>query len=157
MSGIIKEDIEIFARSKGIYRIDVDVLRVRAEEEKVDIAWSPEAWERLKKAPDFIRSGIKKAAERRARRMGISIITSELLTQFRNEAMMKAVKRIKALGFHELTFDVFDYARKNFKNIKDNLEAQERLDEIKEYVTSKGKIGLIDEEMLYKMKDFLKR
>jgi len=78
------------------------------------------------------------------------------LTQFRNMAMMKAVKRIKALGYHELTFDAFDFAKENFKNIRDNNEARERLDEIKEYVTSKGNVGLIDEEMLNKMKDFLR-
>ena len=156
MSGIIKEDIEMFARSKGITRIDGEVLRAAAEEGKVNVEWSPEAWERLQKAPDFIRSGIRKAAEKRAMRMGVPAITSELLTQFRNMAMMKAVKRIKALGYHELTFDAFDYAKENFKNIRDSKEARERLDEIKEYVTSKGNVGLIDEEMLIKMKDFLR-
>lgn len=119
------------------------------------VEWTEEAWDRLQKAPDFIRSGIKKAAERRAMRMGVSLITSGLLTQFRDIAMMKAVKRIKALGFSELTFDAFDYAKENFKKVRDNREAQERLDEIKEYVTSKGKIGLIDEEMLKKMKEYL--
>ena len=156
MSGIIKEDIEMFARSKGITRIDGEVLRAAAEEGKVNVEWSPEAWERLQKAPDFIRSGIRNAAEKRAMRMGVPAITSELLTQFRNMAMMKAVKRIKALGYHELTFDAFDFAKENFKNIRDNNEARERLDEIKEYVTSKGNVGLIDEEMLSKMKDFLR-
>jgi len=156
MSGIIKEDIEMFARSKGITRIDGEALRAAGEEGKVNVEWSPEAWERLQKAPDFIRSGIRKAAEKRAMRMGVPAITSELLTQFRNMAMMKAVKRIKALGYHELTFDAFDFAKENFKNIRDNNEARERLDEIKEYVTSKGNVGLIDEEMLNKMKDFLR-
>ena len=29
---------------------------------------------------------------------------------FRNEAMMKAVKRIRAFGYKELTFDAFDDA-----------------------------------------------
>lgn len=156
MAGILKEDIEMFARSKGITRIDGEVLCAAAGEGKGNVAWSPEAWERLQRAPDFIRSGIKKAAERRAMRMGVPTITSELLTQFRNMAMMKAVKRIKALGYHELTFDAFDYAKENFKKIKNNLEARERLDEIKEYVTSKGKVGLIDEKMLKKMKEYLK-
>src|SRR3990172_4719124 len=156
MSGIIKEDIEMLARSKGITRIDGEALRAAGEEGKVNVEWSPEAWERLQKAPDFIRSGIRKAAEKRAMRMGVPAITSELLTQFRNMAMMKAVKRIKALGYHELTFDAFDFAKENFKNIRDNNEARERLDEIKEYVTSKGNVGLIDEEMLNKMKDFLR-
>ncbi|MBI5039196.1 MAG: hypothetical protein HZC13_05490 [Nitrospirae bacterium] len=157
MSGIIKEDIEMFARSKGITRIDGEVLRAAAEEGKVMVEWAEDAWERLQKAPDFIRSGIKKAAERRARREGITLITSELLTQFRNMAMMKAVKRIKALGYSELSFDAFDEAKQKFRNIKESREAQERLDEIREYVTSKGNIGLIDEEMLKKMKEYLNK
>src|SRR3972149_518390 len=67
MVGIIKEDIEMFARSKGITRIDGEALRAAAGEGKVKVEWSPEAWERLQKAPAFIRSGIKKAAEKRAR------------------------------------------------------------------------------------------
>ncbi len=157
MDGIIKEDIEMFARSKGISRIDREVLRAAAEDGKASVEWSPEAWERLQNAPDFIRSGIRKAAERRAMRMGVTVLTSDTLTQFRNAAMMKAVKRIKALGYHELTFDPFDFAKENFKHIRDNVEAQERLDEIREYVTSKGKVGLMDEEMLSKMKDFLRK
>jgi len=155
MVGIIKEDIEMFARSKGITRIDGEALRAAAGEGKVKVEWSPEAWERLQKAPDFIRSGIKKAAERRAMRMGVPTITSELLTQFRNMAMVKAVKRIKALGYSELSFDAFDEAKQKFRNIKENREAQERLDEIREYATSKGNIGLIDKEMLKKMKEYL--
>ncbi len=157
MEGIIKEDIEMFARSKGISCIDREVLSVATEDGKTNVEWTPEAWGRLQKAPDFIRSGIKKAAERRAMRMRVPEITSELLTQFRNMAMMKAVKRIKALGYHDLTFDAFDFAKDNFRHIRDNVEAQERLDEIKEYVNSKGKVGLMDEEMLSKMKDFLRK
>src|SRR3989304_9165294 len=157
MSGIIKEDIEMFARSKGITRIDGEALRAAGEEGKVNVEWSPEAWERLQNAPDFIRSGIRKAAEKRAMRVGVPAITSELLTQFRNMAMMKAVKRIRVLGYSELSFDAFDEAKQKFRNIKDNREAQERLDEIREYVTSKGNIGLIDKEMLKKMKEYLNK
>src|SRR5207248_675525 len=69
------------------------------------ILWSDDAWKRLLTSPDFVRSGIRKAAERRARKMGLKEIDSEHLTKFRNEAMMKAVKRIRSLGYRELTFD----------------------------------------------------
>ncbi len=154
---ILKEDIEKSAEIKGFTLIDKKVLETIESQKKIKVEWSEEAWSRLQKAPDFIRSGIKKAAERRATRMGISMITPELLTEFRNMAMTKAVKRIKALGYTELTFDAFDYAKENIKKIKENREAQERLDEIREYVTSKGKVGLMDEEMLDKMKEYLKR
>jgi radical SAM protein with 4Fe4S-binding SPASM domain len=155
MVGLVKEDIEREAISQGFTRIDKGVLERIESQGKVMVEWAEDAWERLQKAPDFIRSGIKKAAERRARIMGVTLITSELLTQFRNMAMMKAVKRIKALGYSELSFDAFDEAKQKFKNIKENIEAQERLDEIRAYVTSKGNIGLIDKEMLKKMKEYL--
>jgi len=152
---LIKEDIEKAALASGLTRIEKKDLAAIEAQGTVAVEWSEEAWKRLQKAPDFIRSGIKKAAERRASRMGIPVITPEHLTEFRNRAMMKAVKRIKALGFNELTFDAFDYAKENIKKIRENKEAQERLDEIREYVTSKGKIGVIDQDMLNKMKEYL--
>lgn len=168
---MIKGRVEKYAGDNGISAVTpklLDDLRRRRfgdsfpkmseaikAEGKAGIEWTEEALNRLLKAPDFLRNGIKKAAESMARRRGVSLITSEILTQFRDEAMMKAVKKIKSHGFTELTFDAFDYAKDKFKNIKDNKEAQEILNEIKEYVTSKGKIGLIDEEMLKKMKEYL--
>ncbi len=154
---LIKEDIEKAALASGLTRIEKKDLAAIEAQETVSVEWSEEAWKRLQKAPDFIRSGIKKAAERRASRMGISVITPEHLTEFRNRAMMKAVKRIKALGYKELTFEAFDYAKENIKKIRENKEAQERLDEIREYVTSKGKIGVIDQDMLDKMKEYLNK
>ncbi|MBI5406979.1 MAG: radical SAM protein [Nitrospirae bacterium] len=152
---LIKEDIEKAALAGGLTLIEKKDLETIEAQGTAAVEWSEEAWKRLQKAPDFIRSGIKKAAERRASRMGIPLITPELLTEFRNMAMMKAVKRIKALGYKELTFDAFDYAKENIKKIRENKEAQERLDEIREYVTSKGKIGVIDKDMLNKMKEYL--
>ncbi|MBI5038706.1 MAG: radical SAM protein [Nitrospirae bacterium] len=154
---LIKEDIEKAALAGGLTCIGKKDLETIESHGTTTVEWSEKAWKRLQKAPDFIRSGIKKAAERRAARMGISLITPELLTEFRNMAMMKAVKRIKALGYKELTFDAFDYAKENIKKIRENKEAQERLDEIREYVTSKGKIGVIDKDMLNKMKEYLNK
>ena len=154
---IIKEDVENAARAQGITLVDKKVLETVDGQKKINAEWSEDAWKRLQKAPDFIRSGIKKAAERKASRLGIPVITSEHLTEFRNMAMMKAVKRIKVLGYTELTFDAFDYAKEKIKKIRESKEAQERLDEIREYVTSKGKVGLMDKDMLEKMKEYLKR
>jgi hypothetical protein len=65
--------------------------------------------------------------------MGVAEITSPLLTQFRNQAMMKAVKRIRELGFTELTFDAFDAAKTEIRTVSLNPEAQERLDRIRRY------------------------
>jgi len=123
---------------------------------KSEVAWSDEAYKRLMTSPDFVRSGIKKAAERRARKMGMTTITSELLTKYRNEAMMKAMKRLRAFGYNEMTFDAFEDAKEKIRRLKDNSEAAKRLDDIKDYMGKRGKVGLIDEEMLEKMKDYLK-
>lgn len=49
------------------------------------VAWSDEAWKRLQTSPDFVRSGIRKAAERRARKLGLKEVDSEHLTTFRNQ------------------------------------------------------------------------
>ncbi|HLG22575.1 MAG TPA: hypothetical protein VI382_07145 [Candidatus Manganitrophaceae bacterium] len=154
--GMLKNDAEDLAREMGLARIDMAALAQIWDAPKSDVAWTEEAHKRLMTSPDFVRSGIKKAAERRARKMGVSAITSELLTKFRNEAMMKAMKRLRAFGYNEMTFDAFEDAKEKIRRLQGNTEAAKRLDDIKDYMGKRGKVGLIDEEMLEKMKDYLK-
>ncbi|HEY7139923.1 MAG TPA: PCP reductase family protein [Methylomirabilota bacterium] len=131
---LFQRDIEVEARRAGLDRITDEVVdRFWQAAPETPIRWAPEARERLQTAPEFVREGIRKAAERRARRMGVAEITSPLLTQFRNQAMMKAVKRIRELGFTELTFDAFDAAKTEIRTVSLNPEAQERLDRIRRY------------------------
>lgn len=153
---MLKNDAEDLARELGITRIDLAAATQIWDSPKSDIAWSVEAEKRLMTSPDFVRSGIKKAAERRARKMGLTTISSEHLTKFRNEAMMKAMKRLRTFGYDEMTFDGFEDAKEKIGRLKDNPEAAKRLDDIKSYMGEKGKVGLIDEEMLEQMKDYLK-
>lgn len=153
---MLKNDAEDLARERGITRIDLAAATEIWDAPKSDITWSVEAKKRLMTSPDFVRSGIKKAAERRARKMGVTEVTSELLTKFRNEAMMKAMKRLRTYGYDEMTFDAFEDAKEKTRRLKDNPEAEKRLDDIKSYMENKGKVGLIDEEMLDRMKDYLK-
>ncbi|MEK7285931.1 MAG: hypothetical protein AAB035_01350 [Nitrospirota bacterium] len=153
---MLKADAEDLAREMGIARIDLDALQKIWDAKKSDVAWTAEAEKRLMTSPDFVRSGIKKAAERKARKAGKDTITSELLTQYRNEAMMKAMKRLRTFGYNEMTFDAFEDAKEKIKRLKDNPEAAKRLTDIKDYMQQKGKIGLMDEEMLERMKDYLK-
>ena len=153
---MLKNDAEDLARERGITRIDLAAATEIWDAPKSDVTWSLEADKRLMTSPDFVRSGIKKAAERRARKMGVTEITSELLTKFRNEAMMKAMKRLRTYGYDEMTFDAFEDAKEKTRRLKDNPEAEKRLDDIKSYMENKGKVGLIDEEMLDRMKDYLK-
>ncbi|MCI0628970.1 MAG: PCP reductase family protein, partial [Acidobacteria bacterium] len=136
--------------------ITEEVLTKVWDEPQEEVVWSPEAWERLQTSPDFVRSGIKKAAERRARKIKAKVITSDLLTQFRNEAMMKAVMRIRQLGFTELTFDAFDVAKQKVKRLKGNEQADKRLEEIRDYMTKKPHVGVLGEELMQRFRRYLK-
>ena len=131
---LFQRDVEVEARRAGLDRVTAEVVeRLWQAAPETPVRWAPEAWARLQTAPEFVREGIRKAAERRARRMGVAEITSPLLTRFRNQAMMKAVKRIRELGFTELTFDAFDAAKAEIRTVSLNPEAQERLDRIRHY------------------------
>ncbi len=115
VTDMLKRDTEDLARERGFARIDDAALVQIWDAPQERILWSDEAWARLLTSPDFVRSGIRKAAERRARKMGLKEIDSEHLTKFRNEAMMKAVKRIRSFGYRELTFDAFEDALEKVK------------------------------------------
>ena len=134
---LFKKDVEVEARRGGETVVTAEVFqRVWAADREEPVEWAPEAWARLQTAPEFVREGIRKAAERRARRSGTRVITGDLLTRYRNQAMMKAVKRIRELGFSELTFDAFDAAKESIRLVTLNPEAQERLDRIRRYFES---------------------
>jgi hypothetical protein len=131
---LFKRDVEAEARRAGADTVTPAVLgAVWAAGGDDPVRWEPEAWARLQTAPEFVREGIRKAAERRARRLGVPAISSPLLTKFRNQAMMKAVKRIRELGFTTLTFDAFDAAKERVRLVSLNPDAQARLDRIRDY------------------------
>ncbi len=157
---LFKRDVEALARRRGQPVVTAEVFRqvwTAGAEEPVE--WAPEAWARLQTAPEFVREGIRKAAERRARQMGVRVITSPLLTRFRNQAMMKAVRRIRELGFTELTFDAFDAARERIRLVSLNPEAQERLDRIRRYFQHERRGGTGDtlgEELMRRFRAYLR-
>ncbi|HEB93038.1 MAG TPA: radical SAM protein [Gammaproteobacteria bacterium] len=121
------------------------------------VEWSDEAATRVASAPDFVRAGIKKAAEFNARREGLEIIASSDLTRFRNRAMMRAVQRMKGFGMTELSFDAFDIAKVKVPRLKENQEAVKRFDTIREFVDAREHPGeLLGQELLAEMKEKLK-
>ena len=130
---MLKRDTEDLAREKGLAQIDEHTLVQLWDAPQERVAWSDEAWKRLQTSPDFVRSGIRKAAERRARKLGLKEIDSEHLTAFRNQAMMKAVKRIRSFGYNELTFEAFDTALEKTKRLQGNEQAEKRLQEIRSH------------------------
>jgi hypothetical protein len=156
VTDMLKRDAEDLAREQGVSYIDAEALTRLWEAPLTQVAWADDAWKRLQTSPDFVRSGIRKAAERRARKLGLTVIDSEHLTKFRNEAMMKAVKRIRSFGYQELTFDAFGDAMKKVKRLKGNEQAEHRLDEIREYMKTKPDVGVLGEELMGQFRNYLK-
>lgn len=153
---MLKRDTEDLARERGLTRIDENVVREIWDAPQSHVLWTDEAWKRLHTSPDFVRSGIRKAAERRARKLGLREIDSPHLTTFRNEAMMKAVKRIRSFGYKELTFDAFEDALEKVKRLQGNEQAELRLAEIREYMKKKPDMGVLGEELMERFRKYLK-
>ncbi len=156
VTDMVKRDAEDLARESGLTVIDERTLAHVWDAPRQRVAWSDEAWKRLLTSPDFVRSGIRKAAERRARKLGLREIDSDHLTTFRNEAMMKAVKRIRSFGYQELTFDAFEDALAKVKRLKGNEQAGHRLAEIREYMKVKPDVGVLGEELMGRFRRYLK-
>ena len=158
VSQMLKSDAEDLARAKGFTEMTEENLKAVWESPLSEVKWSEEAWRRLQTSPDFVRSGIKKAAERRARKDGAQEISSEMLTRYRNQAMMKAVMRIRKLGFNELTFDAFDAAKEKVKRLQGNEQADKRLGEIRDFMTKRTeKSGeVLGDELMTRFRKFLK-
>ena len=156
VADMLKRDAEDLARDAGLDLIDEAALHRIWEAPQEQVAWTDEAWKRLNTSPDFVRSGIRKAAERRARKLGLAEIDSDHLTVFRNEAMMKAVKRIRSFGYKELTFDAFDDAMVKVKRLKGNDQAEQRLSEIREFMKVKPEVGVLGEDLMNRFRQYLK-
>ena len=160
VSDMVRRDTEELAREKGLPGIDEKTLRELWDAPQERVAWSDEAWKRLQTSPDFVRSGIRKAAERRARKLGLNEIDSEHLTTFRNQAMMKAVKRIRSFGYNELTFDAFETALQKTKRLQGNEQAGMRLKEIRDHFkdpeTKKPEGGTLGAELMGRFRKYLK-
>ncbi len=160
VADMVKRDTEERARELGLTVIDEAALTAIWDAPLSPVTWSDEAWKRLLTSPDFVRSGIRKAAERRARKLGLKEIDSEHLTVFRNEAMMKAVKRIRSFGYNELTFDAFDTALEKTKRLQGNPQAEKRLEEIRRHfkdpTTKKPEGGTLGAELMDRFRKYLK-
>lgn len=160
VADMLKRDTEDLAREKHLTRIDGSALREIWDAPEAKIGWTDDAWKRLQTSPDFVRSGIRKAAERRARKLGLKEIDSDHLTTFRNQAMMKAVKRIRSFGYQELTFDAFETALKKTKRLQSNDQAEKRLQEIRGHfadpTTKKPEGGTLGAELMDRFRKYLK-
>jgi hypothetical protein len=100
-----------------------------AEENGVE--WMADAWERVKHAPEFVRPGIRKLMVQRAVKRSYKYVTSEFLTEIRNESMMLVSKRVKQFGFEELSIGAFDEAKKKMSASPRKIEV---IDEIQDFL-----------------------
>jgi radical SAM protein with 4Fe4S-binding SPASM domain len=98
-----------------------------------EIPWTEEAWKRVGKAPDFVRPGIFKLMQKKARLHGCKEITSKFLSEIRDESMQLASKRIKNIGFDELRMDAWDMAKEKLKNA----HKKEVIDKIKAFLSER--------------------
>jgi hypothetical protein len=96
-----------------------------------DILWTEEALRRVQNAPDFVRPGIYKLMVKRARERGYKVITSEFLTEIRNESMVRVSKVIKKFGFKELNMGAFEVAKEKMQK---NPRKVEVIEEIKNFL-----------------------
>lgn len=65
--------------------------------------------------------------ERRARERGRSVITSEFLTEIRNESMLRVAKCIRGFGFEELSLDAFEVAKAKMRKLPRKVEVIEQI------------------------------
>jgi len=91
------------------------------------VEWTLEAWERVKHAPEFVRPGIKKLMVQRTVKRGFKFVTSDFLTEIRNESMMLVSKRVKQFGFEELSMGAFDEAKEKMKESPRKVEVIEEI------------------------------
>ena len=83
-----------------------------------EIPWTEEARKRVEHAPYFVRPGIYKLMQKKARMHGYKEITSKFLSEIRDESMQLASKRIKNIGFDELRMDAWDKAKEKLQTAR---------------------------------------
>lgn len=99
------------------------------------IAWSAEAARRVENAPEFVRVGIRKLVERRAKERGHEDVSSEFLTEIRDESMMRVAQIIRRFGLDALRPEAFAEARRHFHRDGQKVLV---LDKIQEFLQSRG-------------------
>ncbi len=112
------------------------VKRIKDDINEQEISWADEALKRVEDAPDFVRSGIYKLMEKRARERGITYISSDFLTEIRNESMMLVSKRLKRFGVENLSMEAFE---KSIEKMKGSPQKIEVIGEIRDLIGSRVK------------------
>ncbi|HIE79170.1 MAG TPA: hypothetical protein EYQ03_00450, partial [Nitrospinaceae bacterium] len=80
---------------------------------------------------------------------GFKIVTSDYLTEIRNESMMLVSKRVKGFGFEELTMDAFDVAKEKMRQSPRKVEVIEEIEDFLAMRTEKK------EDIVEKFKEYM--
>ena len=98
------------------------------------VPWKETAKKRVENAPPFVRPGIYKLMQKRAKEEGVNVITSEFLSKIRNESMLLAADRMKKFGFDDLKMEVFEVAKNKIRNERKKFV----IDEIKQFLDKRS-------------------
>lgn len=120
-----------------------------AGSEEGSITWTEEARKRVDNAPAFVRPGILKLMETRARQRDYPVITSEFLTEIRNESMMRVAKIIRGFGFEEMSAEAFSEAKRRMRR---NLKKVEVIGQIEQFLAERTEKN---QEILEKFRQYL--
>ncbi len=113
-----------------------------------EITWTEEALKRVENAPEFVRPGIRKLMVLRASERDYKTITSEFLTEIRNESMLRVSKSIKKFGFEDLRMEAFDIAKTRMRRNVRKVEVIEQIQDFLAKRTTKNK-GIMEKFKRY--------
>ena len=91
MRDLTRQRVETFARRKGSTEITPELIEEKYAEwsagsnkQQMQLAWSPEAQERINRIPDFIRGMVIKEVEQCARELSLETVTTEIMQRASN-------------------------------------------------------------------------
>lgn len=104
--------------------------RTPPDAQRTSPVWSTEAARRVENAPDFVRPGVRKLVELRAAQQGRQHISSEFLSEIRDESMMRVAQIIRRFGLDGLRPEAFAEARRRMAKDEAKLRVLDQLDEL---------------------------
>ncbi len=116
--------------------------------ERDETLWSTTALRRIEDAPDFVRPGIYKLMAKRASELEQPLITSDFLTQIRDESMLRVTRSMKRMGFEELHPGAFEVAKQKLRR---NARKLEVIEDIQAFLAQRSERS---EEIMAKFHDY---
>jgi len=137
---IVRLGAEKYARGNGVAEITPETMKAaappgrfgrpriaenKAESTPEEIPWDEDAKKRPLNAPDFVRPGIYKLMQKRAKERGKKRIDTAFLSEIRDESMMLVTKRMQKFGFEDIDMASWDTAKQKFGKVPGKVETIE--------------------------------